>query len=147
MPPEGSAARCGSSFCADGATGDPRYNQPIMDHLSPATARRTLIDMALARARPGGGSSEAFMHRRTALQAFPDLRDILVGIDWVVVGGVATRAYMPERATQDLNILIRAAVDRFSPADRADLESLIYLGRRERGLLQGFSKVLWCTKT
>ena len=170
------------------------------------------------------------------MQAFPDLRGILSDIDWAAVGAVAARAYMPERATQDLDILIRAAdearatarlaaagyareaelgipgaafakpgepeidvlfgdqpwleealaapehdaagfpvlalpyltlmklaagrvrdvadvatmlgwadetalaavraaVDRFSPADRADLESLIYLGRRERGLL------------
>lgn len=169
------------------------------------------------------------------MQPFPDLSETLRGIDWVVVGAAATRAYMPERQTEDLDILIRAAdeeqvagrliaagyartaelgipgaaftgpdefevdvlfgeaawleeglaqpnrdavglpvlalpylalmklaagrvrdigdvatmlgladeaalvnvrdaFDRFSPADRADLESLIYLGRRERGL-------------
>ena len=49
------------------------------------------------------------MYRRTAVQTFPDLRPILQGIDWLVVGAVAARAYMPERATQDLNILVRAA--------------------------------------
>jgi len=43
------------------------------------------------------------------MQQFPDLCDVLQDIDWVTVGGVATRAYMPERATQDLNILVRAA--------------------------------------
>ena len=43
------------------------------------------------------------------MQSFPDLRDVLQGIDWITVGTVATRAYMPERATQDLNILVRAA--------------------------------------
>ena len=43
------------------------------------------------------------------MQTFPDLRPILQGIDWLVVGAVAARAYMPERATQDLNILVRAA--------------------------------------
>ena len=73
------------------------------------TARRLLIDLALARSRPGAGSSDAFMHRRTALQTFPDLRNVLQGIDWLAVGAVAARAYMPERATQDLDILIRAA--------------------------------------
>jgi hypothetical protein len=45
------------------------------------------------------------------MQHFPDLSDILRGIDWVVVGAAATRAYMPERQTDDLDILIRAADD------------------------------------
>ena len=65
--------------------------------------------MALARAGRGTGSSTPFMQRRTAVQSFPDLRDILRDIDWVAVGAVAARAYMPERATQDLDILVRAA--------------------------------------
>jgi hypothetical protein len=43
------------------------------------------------------------------MQQFPDLSDVLRGIDWVVVGAAATRAYMPERQTADLDILIRAA--------------------------------------
>ncbi len=39
------------------------------------------------------------------MSPWPDLRPILQGIDWVIVGGVATRAYMPERMTKDLDIL------------------------------------------
>ncbi len=39
---------------------------------------------------------------------WPDLRNLLSGIPWVIAGGVATRAYMPERATKDLDILVRA---------------------------------------
>lgn len=39
------------------------------------------------------------------MNPWPDLRPILQGIDWVIVGGVATRAYMPERMTKDLDIL------------------------------------------
>lgn len=39
------------------------------------------------------------------MNPWPDLRPILKGIDWVIVGGVATRAYMPERMTKDLDIL------------------------------------------
>ena len=38
---------------------------------------------------------------------WPDLRNILEGIPWAVTGGVATRAYMPERATHDIDIVIR----------------------------------------
>ncbi len=40
------------------------------------------------------------------MNSWPDLRHILKGIDWVIVGGVATRAYMPERMTKDLDILV-----------------------------------------
>ena len=39
------------------------------------------------------------------MNPWPDLRPILKGIKWVIVGGVATRAYMPERMTKDLDIL------------------------------------------
>jgi len=41
------------------------------------------------------------------MNPWPDLRPILQGIPWVVVGAVATRAYMPERATKDIDILVR----------------------------------------
>jgi len=41
------------------------------------------------------------------MNPWPDLRPILKGIDWVIIGGVATRAYMPERMTRDLDILVR----------------------------------------
>ena len=62
--------------------------------------------MLLRRVKPGTGSSHEFMRRRTAMNPWPDLRPILKGIDWAIVGGVATRAYMPERMTKDLDILI-----------------------------------------
>ena len=41
------------------------------------------------------------------MNPWPDLRDTLRGIPWVIVGGVATRAYMPERMTKDMDILIK----------------------------------------
>ena len=41
------------------------------------------------------------------MNPWPDLRPILTDIDWVIVSGVATRSYMPERMTKDLDILIR----------------------------------------
>ena len=40
------------------------------------------------------------------MNPWPDLRPILQGVDWVIIGGVATRAYMPERMTKDLDILV-----------------------------------------
>jgi hypothetical protein len=69
--------------------------------------RRVFLDMALRHIRPGTGSSHEFMLRRTAMTDWPDLRKVLQGVDWVIVGGVATRAYMPERMTKDIDILVR----------------------------------------
>jgi len=40
------------------------------------------------------------------MNSWPDLRPALKGIKWAIVGGVATRAYMPERTTKDIDILI-----------------------------------------
>lgn len=40
------------------------------------------------------------------MNPWPDLRPILEGINWAIIGGVATRAYMPERMTKDLDILV-----------------------------------------
>jgi hypothetical protein len=77
--------------------------------LTPAQRRRFMIDFCRRRIRPGTGSATEFLERRTAMNPWPDLRPILKGIPWVIVGAVATRAYMPERATQDLDILVRAA--------------------------------------
>ncbi len=71
--------------------------------------RKLLLGMALRRARPGSGSAEVFLRERTAMTNWPDLTEILTGLPWAVVGAVATRAYMPERATQDLDILVIAS--------------------------------------
>lgn len=40
------------------------------------------------------------------MNPWPDLRPILLGIQWAIIGGVATRAYMPERMTKDLDIIV-----------------------------------------
>ena len=74
--------------------------------LSHRQKRRFYIDLSLRRQRSGTGSSHEFLQRRTAMYEWPDLREILKGIPWAIIGGVATRAYMPERATKDLDILI-----------------------------------------
>lgn len=75
--------------------------------LSTLTARRRLLLMiALRRTRPGTGSAGVFLRGRTAMTTWPDLTEPLAGLPWAVVGAVATRAYMPERSTQDLDILV-----------------------------------------
>ena len=41
------------------------------------------------------------------MNPWPDLHRVLKDVPWVIVGGVATRAYMPERATKDIGVLVR----------------------------------------
>lgn len=72
-----------------------------------AEARRQLIAIALKRARPGSGSSRAFLTMRTARNPVVNIDEILKHHTFVVVGGIATRLYMPERKTDDIDILIR----------------------------------------
>ena len=41
------------------------------------------------------------------MQQFPDITSVLTTVPWAVIDGVATRLYMPERVTQDLDIVVR----------------------------------------
>lgn len=71
------------------------------------TARSAdFISMARRRASPGTGSSASHLAARTARTEWPDLREVLRGIRWAVAGAVATRAYMPERATRDIVVVV-----------------------------------------
>lgn len=75
-----------------------------MSTMTTRGARRTLIDIALRRQRPGTGSVLA--RGDSPVRIWPDLSNVLTGIPWAVCGGVATRNYMPERGTQDLDVLV-----------------------------------------
>lgn len=68
--------------------------------------RRTLIDMARRRQRRGSGSTREFLLERTTMLQWPDLTPVLSPVLWTVVGAAATRLYMPERLTRDLDIVI-----------------------------------------
>lgn len=68
--------------------------------------RRTIIDIAQRRQRRGSGSSQAFLMERTTIMQWPDLGPVLSPIQWAMVGAAATRLYMPERFTRDLNIVV-----------------------------------------
>lgn len=74
--------------------------------LTPAQRRRLLLSLSLGRQKPGTGSAPQFLRERSARYAWPDLRDLLRGLRWAVVGAVATRAYMPERMTRDFDLLV-----------------------------------------
>jgi len=69
----------------------------------PAT---TFLRLALRRAARGTGSLLNFYARRTSMQPLPNLLPLLDNVRWVVVGGLALRAYMPERMTLDVEILV-----------------------------------------
>lgn len=71
--------------------------------------RARILDIARRRQKPGTGSSHEFLRRRTAMKQWPDLTGVLREIPWATVGAVATRHYMPERATVDLDVLVARA--------------------------------------
>ncbi len=68
--------------------------------------RRRFISLALKYAKPGSGSHSDFLKNRTLKYLIPKLKDIFIKTRFVIVGGLATRLYMPERMTLDVDILI-----------------------------------------
>ncbi len=58
---------------------------------------------------------------------FPHLGPALGDVKWAVVGAAATRMYMPERVTDDLDVLVRAQ-DGAVVHERLSAEGLMYLG-------------------
>ena len=68
--------------------------------------RRSFIALAQRRIRPGSGSSEAFRARRTWSLPVSDLLGLIRRTPFAVLGGVATRLYMPERMTLDIDIVV-----------------------------------------
>jgi hypothetical protein len=73
-----------------------------------AIKRKNFISLVTKYAKPGAGSSIKFLTQRTWTYPVSNLTQIITQADFVVVGGVATRLYMPERMTLDLDILIKA---------------------------------------
>ena len=73
-----------------------------------AERRAQYIALAQRRVRPGSGSSTAYLRRRTTVQPLFDLRQVIRKTPFLLVGGLATRHYMPERTTLDTDILVLA---------------------------------------
>ena len=78
---------------------------PPSDLHQPAARRRLYIRIAQKRVRPGSGSGPETLWARTWRQPVFEIRTIL-SVPFVIVGGVATRLYAPERMTDDLDVLI-----------------------------------------
>lgn len=73
-----------------------------------AQKRKQFITLVMKRIKPGTGSSLEFLDRRTWVYPVTDLKTIIIQAPFVIVEGIATRLYMPERTTLDLDILILA---------------------------------------
>lgn|SRR6266545_4382442 len=73
-----------------------------------STRRRTVIDIARRRQRPGAGTAGAVLSLRSVRMRWPDLTDVLGRLPWAVVGAAATRLYIPERSTHDLDVAVLA---------------------------------------
>ena len=69
----------------------------------------------------------SLLSARTTRVKWPDLRDVLAGLPWAVCGAVATRLYMPERATADLDVLIHGD-DRVRVQERLVAQGFVRLG-------------------
>jgi hypothetical protein len=63
---------------------------------------------------------------------WPDLSDTLRGIPWAVAGAVATRAYMPERATSDLDVIVLES-DAAAARERMTAAGYTHVGERAIG--------------
>lgn len=69
--------------------------------------RKQFINLVMKYVSKGSGSSLEFLNSRSWTYAVTNLNDIIKQAAFVIVGGVATRLYMPERMTLDLDILVR----------------------------------------
>ena len=79
---------------------------PIADRY--AGKRKQFIALVMKYIKPGSGSGVDFLMNRTWNYPVTSLNNVIKQAPFVVVGGVATRLYMPERMTLDLDILVRA---------------------------------------
>ena len=83
-----------------------------------AEDRRRYLSIAARHARGGSGSGDSLLRERGAAYGSPDLGFLERRVRFVIVGGLATRLYMPERMTLDTDILVRQG-------DRPDAESAL----------------------
>jgi hypothetical protein len=71
-----------------------------------AARRRFYLDVGLRKRPMGSGSDMETLMQDAREKLFIDMESLFGDIPAVVVGGVATRAYSPERKTQDLDVLV-----------------------------------------
>ena len=91
--------------------------------------RRNYLSLAARRVQPGSGSAPFEVRARASVFTPPQVRCLLGDVPFAIVGGLATRRYMPERMTLDADVLV-------CPADLPQAEqALRNAGCRKRGPL------------
>jgi len=78
----------------------------MLDPTNLGMRRKAYLALAKRRVQPGTGSSKTFLAKRTSKMVTPDFADVFKKTPFVVVGGIATRLFMPERMTLDIDVLI-----------------------------------------
>jgi hypothetical protein len=68
--------------------------------------KKEYIRIANRLAKPGTGSGKKVLRERGAAYGRIDISKHLGSVPFVVVGGLATRLYMPERMTLDIDVLV-----------------------------------------
>lgn len=69
--------------------------------------RKKLIEIVKRNVKPGSGSGIEFLKSRTWRNPITDIKSIIKQTPFVIIGGVATRMYMVERRTDNLDILVQ----------------------------------------
>lgn len=94
-----------------------------------ATERKVYLSMVERRVRPGTGSAIDAVREHAAVFGMPPLRCLFGDVSFVIVGGLATRQYMPARLTLDADVLVL-------PGDLVRAEhALTVAGCRKQGTL------------
>jgi len=75
-------------------------------HTDSIHRRKQYIAIILKRVKPGSGSPQNFLKGRTLKYSITNIKKIITETPFLIVGGLATRLYMPERMTLDIDILV-----------------------------------------
>lgn len=101
------------------------------DFTTAAGRRRFYLERGLRRRPIGAGSDMETLMQSPRTKLFLTMGELFGDIPAAIVGGVATRAYAPERVTQDLDVLVdhmqyRDAVRRLEGLGWSSLRELIF---------------------
>ena len=77
-----------------------------LDNMTPTQRRKLIISMVNRRVKPGCGSSIELLKSRTWTQTLPDLKKIIKKTPYVITGGIATKLYMAEVYSSNLDIFV-----------------------------------------
>ena len=77
-----------------------------LKYLTPTQRRKWIISMVNKRVKPGCGSSIELLKSRTWTQSTPDLNKFIRQTPYVITGGIATKLYMAEVNSPNLDIFV-----------------------------------------